>query len=197
MLRHGPSAPALRALDAIHDRLESPDRTLRDRAVVELLVLPLFALCNAGVPLNPSVFGGRGSLAISRSRFGLVLGKPLGFLVAPAIAVWCGVAVKPAGYSWRQLLWRGRSLGHRVHHVAVHRRAQCRQPKDFAAARIAVFAASIVSALLGVALLWRPLAVAGPGHGQGRRDDVRTRRRGSSLAHPCAFVGSRSILPAW
>ena len=29
-------------------------------------------------------------------------------------------------------------------------------PGDFAAAKIAVFGASIVSALIGVALLWRP-----------------------------------------
>jgi len=51
VLRHGPSAPALRALDAIHDRLESPaDRLLRNAgARSSYLVLPLFALANAGV----------------------------------------------------------------------------------------------------------------------------------------------------
>jgi len=49
VLRHGPSAPALRALDAIHDRLESPaDRLLRNAgARSSYLVLPLFALANA------------------------------------------------------------------------------------------------------------------------------------------------------
>ena len=37
VLRHGPSAPALRALDAIHDRIESPaDRLLRNAGAVEL-----------------------------------------------------------------------------------------------------------------------------------------------------------------
>ena len=50
MLRHGPSEPALRALDAIHDRLESPaDRMLRAiEPWSSYLVLPVFALANAG-----------------------------------------------------------------------------------------------------------------------------------------------------
>ena len=54
VLRHGPSAPALRALDAIHDRIESPaDRLLRNAgARSSYLVLPLFALANAGVALR-------------------------------------------------------------------------------------------------------------------------------------------------
>ena len=38
---------------------------------------------------------------------GLVVGKPLGFLVFPALAVWLRMAIKPAGYSWRQLLGAG------------------------------------------------------------------------------------------
>ena len=51
VLRHGPSLPALRMLDTIHDRLESPaDRTLRHVAPrSSFLVLPVFALANAGV----------------------------------------------------------------------------------------------------------------------------------------------------
>ena len=51
VLRHGPSEPSLEALDAIHDRLESPaDRMLRHVAPrSSYLVLPLFALVNAGV----------------------------------------------------------------------------------------------------------------------------------------------------
>ena len=57
VLRHGPSLPALRALDAIHDRLESPaDRLLRHAgARSSYVVLPLFALANAGVAIAPGV----------------------------------------------------------------------------------------------------------------------------------------------
>ena len=52
VLLHGPSTPALRAVDAIHDRLESPaDRLLRRAgARSSYRVLPLFALANAASP---------------------------------------------------------------------------------------------------------------------------------------------------
>jgi Na+/H+ antiporter len=60
VLRHGPSTPALHALDAIYDRLESPaDRLLRHAgARSSYAVLPIFALANAGVAINPGVLLG-------------------------------------------------------------------------------------------------------------------------------------------
>ena len=55
-LRHGPSESALRAIDAIHDRLESPaDRMLRNAEPrSSYVVLPVFALANAGVVSVPA-----------------------------------------------------------------------------------------------------------------------------------------------
>jgi NhaA family Na+:H+ antiporter len=54
VLRHGPSTPALDALDAICDRIESrTDRLLRHAgARSSSAVLPIFALANAGVTIN-------------------------------------------------------------------------------------------------------------------------------------------------
>src|SRR5271166_1328014 len=62
VLQHGPSLPSLRALDDIHDRIESPaDRLLRNAgARSSYLVLPLFALANAGVAMTGGVLAGRG-----------------------------------------------------------------------------------------------------------------------------------------
>ena len=164
VLRHGPSAPALRALDAIHDRLESPaDRTLRAiEPWSSYLVLPLFALANAGVALSAYVFGGREEL-IGAIALGLVVGKPLGFVVATALAVWTGIAVKPAGYSWRQLLGAGALAGIGFTMSLFIAGQAMPTADDFAAAKVAVFAASIASAILGVALLWKPLAADEPG----------------------------------
>jgi NhaA family Na+:H+ antiporter len=161
VLRHGPSAPALQALDAIHDRLESPaDRTLRSiEPWSSFVVLPVFALCNAGVALSTGVFAGRESL-IGAIALGLVVGKPVGFVLAPALAVWTGIAVKPAGYSWRQLLGAGALAGIGFTMSLFIAGQAMPTPDDFAAAKVAVFAASIVSACLGVALLWKPFAVA-------------------------------------
>jgi NhaA family Na+:H+ antiporter len=161
VLRHGPSAPALEALDAIHDRLESPaDRTLRTiEPWSSFVVLPVFALCNAGVALSTGVFAGRESL-IGAIALGLVVGKPVGFVLAPAVAVWTGIAVKPAGYSWRQLLGAGALAGIGFTMSLFIAGQAMPTPDDFAAAKVAVFAASIVSACFGVALLWKPFAVA-------------------------------------
>ena len=70
VLRHGPSEPALRALDSIHDRLESPAaRMLRHVGPrSSYLVLPLFALANAGVAATTDVFSGREPLDARHRR---------------------------------------------------------------------------------------------------------------------------------
>ncbi len=154
VLRHGPSTPALRALDAIHDRLESPaDRLLRHAgARSSYLVLPLFALANAGVVIAPDVLEGRGMLVLAIAA-GLVLGKPLGMLGAAALAVRLGVALKPAEYSWLQLAGASALAGIGFTMSLFIAGQAFADPGDFAAAKIAVFAASIASALLGAGLL--------------------------------------------
>lgn len=155
VLRHGPSTPALRALDAIHDRLESPaDRLLRHAgARSSYLVLPLFALANAGVVIAPDVLEGRGMLLLAIVA-GLVLGKPLGMLGLTALAVRLGIAVKPAEYSWSQLGGASALAGIGFTMSLFIAGQAFADPGDFAAAKIAVFAASIAAALLGAAMLW-------------------------------------------
>ncbi|MGO4740735.1 Na+/H+ antiporter NhaA [Bosea sp. 2KB_26] len=155
VLRHGPSTPALRALDAIHDRLESPaDRLLRHAgARSSYLVLPLFALANAGVVISTDVLDGRGMLVLAIAA-GLVLGKPLGMLGAAALAVRVGIATKPAEYSWLQLAGASALAGIGFTMSLFIAGEAFLDPGDFAAAKIAVFAASIASALLGAAVLW-------------------------------------------
>lgn len=155
VLRHGPSTPALRALDAIHDRLESPaDRLLRHAgARSSYLVLPLFALANAGVAIAPNLFEGRGMLVIA-IMVGLVVGKPLGMLSAAALAVRLGIAVKPAEYSWPQLAGASVLAGIGFTMSLFIAGQAFADPDDFAAAKVAVFAASIAAALLGAAVLW-------------------------------------------
>lgn len=154
VLRHGPSVPSLRALDAIHDRLESPaDRLLRHAAArASYLVLPLFALANAGVAISTDVFAGHEAL-MSAIFLGLVLGKPFGIVAASALAVRLGLAVKPAAYSWRQMAGAGALAGIGFT-MSLFIAGQAFETAPFGAAKIAVFAASIASAFIGVAILW-------------------------------------------
>lgn len=153
--RHGPSEPALRELDAIHDRLESPaDRLLRNVAPrSSFLVLPVFALANAGVVLAGQVWGAHGVL-MAAIICGLTIGKPVGFFMASWLAVKAGIAEKPSAYSWRQLAGAGALAGIGFTMSLFIAGQAFPVLEDFAAAKIAVFAASVLSAVIGVAILW-------------------------------------------
>ncbi|MEO5764498.1 MAG: Na+/H+ antiporter NhaA [Casimicrobiaceae bacterium] len=118
-------------------------------------MLPLFAL-------SAAMFAGREALVLAIA-LGLVVGKPVGFLLAAALAVWVGVAVKPAAYAWRQLLGAGALAGIGFTMSLFIAGQAFAVADDFSAAKIAVFAASILSAIAGVALLWRPVDGDPPG----------------------------------
>jgi len=84
-------------------------RTLLDsfesalHAPVAFVIMPAFALANAGVPLGGSVAAALGSPVALGVVLGLVLGKPAGIMLASAVAVRTGAARLPDGVSWRQL----------------------------------------------------------------------------------------------
>lgn len=153
--RHGPSEPALRELDAIHDRLESPaDRLLRHVAPhSSYWVLPIFALANAGVMIAADVIGDHGRL-MAGIIFGLAIGKPAGFLLASWLAVTLNVAEKPGAYGWRQLTGAGFLAGIGFTMSLFIAGQAFPVAADFAAAKIAVFTASVLSAVVGVAVLF-------------------------------------------
>ena len=157
VLRHGLSRPALQSLDAIHDRLESPaDRLLRGiEPWSSFLVLPLFALANAGVVLSGEALAGREPMILA-TGLGLAIGKPAGILLGCALAVALGIAEKPAGYSWRQLAGAGALAGIGFTMSLFIAGQAYPVAGDFAAAKIAVFGASLLSALVGVSILWWP-----------------------------------------
>ena len=151
----GPSEPALRALDAIHAQISSPaDRLLRKvEPWSSYVVLPLFALANAGVAWSPEVLRGQGRL-MGAVIVGLVVGKSIGLVAAAWLAVRSGIAVKPDAYSWRQLTGAG-TLGGIGFTMSLFIAGQAfEDPADFAAAKIAIFVASLIAATLGTAILF-------------------------------------------
>ncbi len=153
-MRPGPSEPARRALEAIHRRIESPaDKLLRSvEPWSSYLVLPIFALANADVALSLGVFEGRGRL-ITAIVVGLVLGKPVGMISAAWLAVRSGVAEKPDAYSWRQLIGAG-ALGGIGFTMSIFIAGVAFPDQgDYAAAKIAIFLASLTAGALGAILL--------------------------------------------
>jgi len=97
-------------------------------------------------------------VVIERSKEYLVAenGKPAGFLLASWLAVKLRVAEKPFAYSWRQLAGAGALAGIGFTMSLFIASQAFPVPADFAAAKIAVFAASVLSAIIGVAILWKP-----------------------------------------
>lgn len=165
VLRHGPSLPALHALDAIHDRLESPaDRLLRHAgARSSYIVLPIFALTNAGVVLSADILSGHGPLVFAIMA-GLVLGKPLGLFAASMVAVRTGIAEKPAAYGWYQLAGAGSLAGIGFTMSLFIAGQAFPTDTDFAAAKVAILSASVISGIIGAMLLWNAKAPGEENH---------------------------------
>jgi len=154
-MRPGPSEPALRTLDTIHDRIESPaDKLLRSvEPWSSYVVLPIFALANAGVAWSSDVFQQNGRLMIAIT-LGLVVGKSIGIVTAAWLAVRSGIAVKPDAYSWRQLIGAGALGGIGFTMSLFIAGLAFPNAADYAAAKIAIFIASIIAAALGAIILY-------------------------------------------
>lgn len=154
-VRHGPSEPGLRALDAIHERIESPaGKLLRGiEPWSSHVVLPVFALANAGLVWTSGILETHTRLVLA-IVLGLVAGKPLGILAGAALAVRLKIAAKPEAYSWRQLTGAG-ALGGIGFTMSLFIASQAfPDAGDFTAAKVAIFMASLIAGLVGVSVLF-------------------------------------------
>jgi NhaA family Na+:H+ antiporter len=155
LMRHGPSEPTMRALDAIHDRVESPTAKLlrSTEPWSSYFVLPIFALANAGVIMSLEVVQTHGGLMLA-IILGLIVGKPVGIVAASWLAVRFGIATKPAEYSWRQLCGAGALAGIGFTMSLFIAGEAFPNPADFSAAKIAIFVASLIAGIVGTTILW-------------------------------------------
>lgn len=75
---------------------------------VNFLIMPIFALANAGVVIDSSsIAGGSMPAVIPGVFFGLLVGKPLGIFTFSWLAVKLRVAGMPDGAKWRQIFSLG------------------------------------------------------------------------------------------
>ena len=127
------------------------------------VILPIFALANAGVPLAGLVAAGPGGVAALRTglavALGLVIGKQAGILGAVVIAERLGMAARPPGTTLAQI-W-GVALIAGVGFTMALFLAELAFPAVSGAsatgdmARLGIFAGSLLSALAGWAVLRR------------------------------------------
>jgi NhaA family Na+:H+ antiporter len=113
-------------------------------------IMPLFAFANAGVAIEVSAFSDSAAIAVA---LGLVIGKPVGILLASLLAVRLGLARLPEGVSW-PVLAAGGVLAGIGFTMSLFIAGLALQEELLSAAKIGILAASTVSAVLGMGLLW-------------------------------------------
>ena len=148
------SESTLRELEVIYERIESPANKVLRAAEPwsSYFVLPIFALANAGLVFVPGMLDGQMRLVLGLV-LGLVVGKPLGILAGAWIAVRLKVAAKPEAYTWRQLAGAGAFGGIGFTMSLFIAALAYDDPAVFSAAKAAIFAASLIAAIVGVAIL--------------------------------------------
>jgi NhaA family Na+:H+ antiporter len=99
-------ASALAGLDEIRRETIAPVERLQHalHPWVAYVIMPLFALANAGVPLGQAQPSGAGRMIFLGAAVGLVLGKPIGVVALSFLAVRLRLAALPAGVGWRGVL---------------------------------------------------------------------------------------------
>lgn len=139
-----------RTLQTIVGRIEPPARRLEHglHPWTTYMILPIFALANAGVNL-------RGSLAelmhpVSLGiMIGLTVGKPIGIAAMSFVAAKLGIAELPRGVGWRQFISANVLAGIGFTVSLFITSAAFDDPALQASAKLGILAASTVAAVLG------------------------------------------------
>ncbi|SDJ17557.1 sodium/proton antiporter, NhaA family [Ferrimonas sediminum] len=116
---------------------------------VGFVVMPLFALANAGVQLSDTQFSSSLMMAVF---LGLVFGKPVGILLFSWLAVTLRIAVLPRDLSWRLILGGGALAGIGFT-MALFIAELAYSPAQIHSVKLAILLASVASALFGLVLL--------------------------------------------
>jgi NhaA family Na+:H+ antiporter len=116
---------------------------------VAFVIMPVFALANAGVRIEPSAFGHPVALAVAA---GLFLGKPLGILLFSWTAVRTGIATLPSGVTWKVMLGAGCLAGIGFT-MSLFIAGLALDETLLSAGKIGTLTGSAVSALAGMVLL--------------------------------------------
>ena len=89
----------IKSVDPLLHRLES-----KLHPIVTFIIMPLFALANAGVALDFSSISSGGLSPVSLGIFlGLLVGKPAGIFLFSFISIKMRLAARPTGVTWKQM----------------------------------------------------------------------------------------------
>lgn len=116
---------------------------------VAFFIMPVFALANAGVGIEPAALSHPVALAVAA---GLVLGKPLGILLFSWLGVRVGLARLPTGVNWKVMLGAGCLAGIGFT-MSLFIAGLALEEKLLDAGKIGTLTGSAVSAFVGCSLL--------------------------------------------
>jgi len=117
---------------------------------VGFLIMPLFALANAGVPIS---MDGLTNPVAHATAAGLLFGKPIGVVLMSLIAVRLGIAKLPQGVSWAALTGGGLLTGIGFT-MALFIAGLALEGNMLSAAKVGVLGASGIAAIVGTLTLY-------------------------------------------
>lgn len=138
-----------------------PDMQIAERIekamvpLAALVVVPLFAFANTGIALGSVDLRGDTAALLGASIItGLVLGKFIGIFGASWVMVKLGFASLPTGASWRHIAGVGFLAGIGFTVAIFVTDLTFTNPQYVMVAKISIIVASVVAALIGLAILW-------------------------------------------
>ena len=145
------------ALEEQCEQVQAPLQKLEHtlQGWVALVIMPIFALANAGVTISAQSVSGESLTVVLGIVLGLVLGKPVGLLGAAWLAVRAGLADLPEGVTWRQMTGVGVLAGIGFTMSLFIASLAFPQPELLATAKLGILIASLVAGSAGLLLLRR------------------------------------------
>lgn len=116
---------------------------------VAFVIMPLFALANAGVEIELPAVGHPVAWAVA---LGLIVGKPLGIVLFSWLAVTARAASLPTGVTWKSIVGAGCLAGIGFT-MSLFIASLALEADELSAGKIGTISGSVVSAILGMALL--------------------------------------------
>jgi NhaA family Na+:H+ antiporter len=121
---------------------------------VAFMILPLFAMSNTGLTFHEMILSEMATNAVSLGIiFGLVFGKPLGIMLFSYIAVKTKAANLPKDVRWSHILGGGMLGGIGFTMSLLISDLSFSTSQILNLAKMAILSASVISAMIGIALL--------------------------------------------
>ena len=150
----------LTKIDELSEKAHTPLQKLEHalHPVTIFIILPLFALSNAGVHIEGNII----ELILSPISIGIILGltigKPLGIAFAARLIVWLKISKLPEGMNWSHVYGMGFLAGIGFTMSIFISELAFEVDIDKQIAKVGIFVASILSAVIGMFILSRSKA---------------------------------------